>query len=92
MILPVCAAAWLLALYAVPESADPKDRSLDSPGQALATVGLSAFVFAAIEGSRRGWTSPVILAIAAVALVALVLFVWIEACTPGPLLPLAFLA
>ncbi len=68
VILPVCAAAWLLALYAVPESADPKGRRLDPPGQALAIVGLSAFAFAAIEGSRWGWTSPVILAIAAVAL------------------------
>ncbi len=67
VILPVCAAAWLLTLYAVPESADPQGRRLDLPGQVLAIVGLSAFAFAAIEGSRWGWTSPVILAIAGVA-------------------------
>ncbi len=91
VILPVCAAAWLLALYAVPESADPKGRRLDLPGQALAILGLSAFAFAAIEGSRWGWTSPVILTLVGVAVVALALFVWVEARTPGPLLPLTFL-
>ena len=91
VILPVCAAAWLLALYAVPESADPKGRRLDLPGQALAIAGLSAFAFVVIEGSRWGWSSPVILAIAAVALLTLALFVWVEGRTPGPLLPLAFL-
>ncbi|HEX5212071.1 MAG TPA: MFS transporter [Pseudolabrys sp.] len=91
VILPVCAAAWILTLYGVQESSDPKGRRLDLPGQALAIVGLCAFAFAAIEGSRWGWTSPVILTIAAAAVIALALFVWVEARTPGPLLPLAFL-
>jgi DHA2 family methylenomycin A resistance protein-like MFS transporter len=91
VILPVCAAAWLLTLYGVAESSDPKGRKLDLPGQALAILGLSAFAFAAIEGSRWGWTSPVILTIAGAAIIALALFVWVEARTPGPLLPLTFL-
>ena len=91
VILPVCAAAWVLTLYGVQESADPNGRRLDLPGQALAILGLSAFAFAAIEGSRWGWTSPVILTIAGAAVIALALFVWVEARTPGPLLPLAFL-
>ncbi len=73
------------------ESAEPQDRRLDLPGQALAVTVLAAFAFAAIEGSRWGWTSPLILAIAAFALAALALFVWVEARTPGPLLPLGFL-
>ena len=91
VILPVCTAAWVLTLYGVQESADPKGRRLDLPGQALAILGLSAFAFAAIEGSRWGRSSPVILALAGVAVVALALFVWVEARTPGPLLPLHFL-
>ena len=91
VILPVCAAAWLLTIYGVQDSADPKGRRLDLPGQALAILGLSAFAFAAIEGSRWGWTSPVILTLACVATIALALFVWVEAHTPGPLLPLTFL-
>lgn len=54
-------------------------------------IGLGAASFAAIEGSHWGWTSPVILGIAAVALIALPLFVWVELHTPGPLLPLHYL-
>lgn len=89
--LPVCAAALLLTLRAVGESAEPHGRKLDLPGQALAITGLGAFAFAAIEGSHWGWTSPLILSIVGVAVVALTLFVRVEARTEGPLLPLAFL-
>lgn len=91
VILPVCAATVALTYVAVCESAEPKGRRLDLPGQGLAIVGLSTFAFAVIEGSNWGWTSPVILIIAAVAILALVLFVWVEARTPGPLFPLEFL-
>jgi predicted MFS family arabinose efflux permease len=80
-----------LTYATVSESSEPKGRRLDLPGQGLAIVGLSAFAFAVIEGSNWGWTSPIILTIAAVAIAALVLFVWVEARTPGPLLPLEFL-
>ena len=91
VILPICAAALALTFYGVQESADPKGRKLDLPGQALAILGLSAFAFAAIEGSHWGWTSPVILAIAAVAVISLVLFVVVESRTAGALLPLGVL-
>src|SRR5262245_50792761 len=91
LILPVCATAVALTYFAVRESAEPEGRALDLPGQILAFVGLAAFAFAAIEGSYWGWGSPLTLSIVGVALVASVLFVWVEARTPGPLLPLQFL-
>ena len=91
VILPVCAAAVALTYVAIRESAEPNGRALDLPGQTLAIVGLSAFAFAAIEGSYWGWGSPLILLIAGIALTAFVLFVWVEARTPGPMLPLQFL-
>ena len=91
VILPVCAAAVALTYVAVRESAEPSGRALDLPGQTLAIVGLSAFAFAAIEGSYWGWGSPLILLIVGIALTAFVLFVWVEARTPGPMLPLQFL-
>ncbi len=91
VILPVCALALVLTFRAIKESADPKGRHLDLPGQALAILGLSAFAFAAIEGSHWGWTSPLILAIALLSLGSLAVFVWVEARTPGPLLPLRYL-
>jgi MFS transporter, DHA2 family, methylenomycin A resistance protein len=91
LILPICAAAVVLSYIAIQESSEPKGRRLDLPGQGLAIVGLGAFAFAAIEGSHWGWTSPMILAIAGTAVVAIALFVWVETRTPGPLLPLEFL-
>ena len=92
MILPVCAAAIALACVAVRESAEPKGRRLDLPGQALAITGLVAFAFAAIEGSHWGWTSPVILGTVTLAVAAFALLVVVEGRTPGPLLPLEYLA
>jgi EmrB/QacA subfamily drug resistance transporter len=89
--LPFCFAALILVYPASPESAEPQGRRLDLPGQSLAIVGLSAFAFAAIEGPHWGWNSPLILAIGAVALASLVLFLVVEARTPGPLLPLSYL-
>ncbi|HVV60861.1 MAG TPA: MFS transporter [Pseudolabrys sp.] len=89
--LPVCAVTLALAYYAVEESSAPKGRKLDLPGQGLAIAGLAAFAFAAIEGSHWGFLSPPILSIAGFALVALILFVWVETRTSGPLLPISFL-
>jgi EmrB/QacA subfamily drug resistance transporter len=88
--LPLCALAVTLTYRAVAESADPRGRHLDLPGQALAVAGLGGLAFAAIEGSHWGWASPVILSIVGGALTSLVLLVWVEARTEGPLLPLEF--
>ncbi|MEJ2624304.1 MAG: MFS transporter, partial [Pseudolabrys sp.] len=92
LVLPICALTWALTYRAIGESASPEGRHLDRPGQALAILGLSSFAFAAIEGSHWGWTSPVILALAAIAIVAFAAFVRVERRTPGPLIPLEFLA
>jgi EmrB/QacA subfamily drug resistance transporter len=91
LILPICAAALALTYAAVRESAEPAGRRLDLPGQALAIAGLVAFAFAAIEGPHWGWLSPFILAVATVTVASFALLVWVEARTPGPLLPLEFL-
>jgi EmrB/QacA subfamily drug resistance transporter len=91
VVLPICAVAIILTYVAINESAEPKGRQLDLPGQLLAMIGLSAFAFAVIEAPHWGWTSPVIMAIAGTAVTALILFVWVEARTTGPLLPLEFL-
>ena len=88
MSLPFCAAALLLTMQAVNESTEPEGRRLDLPGQVLAVIGLGGFAFAAIESSHWGWNAPLIFMIAG-AVIAMIAFVWVEAKTPGPLLPLS---
>ncbi|HEY7232143.1 MAG TPA: MFS transporter [Pseudolabrys sp.] len=90
MSLPACAAALFLTMYAIDESSEPEGRRLDVPGQVLAIVALGGFAFAAIEGSHWGWTMPLFAVLAGAAFAA-VAFVWVEARTPGPLLPLSLL-
>ncbi|MBW8724903.1 MAG: MFS transporter [Inquilinus limosus] len=88
VVVPVAALALLLAVRSVPESADPEGRRLDLPGQGLAMLALGALTLAAIEGNRWGWTSAATLAGLAVGLVAIALFLAVEARTEGALVPL----
>src|SRR5579863_4454949 len=57
LIVPICIVALALALTAVPESKDPKGRTLDPRGQVLAIAALGALSLAVIEGPRWGSTS-----------------------------------
>jgi EmrB/QacA subfamily drug resistance transporter len=76
LVVPVSVAAMALAVKAVPESSDPKGRRLDPVGQALAIAALAALSFVTIEGPHWGFTSPTILVLAAVFVVASALFVY----------------
>src|SRR5262245_14408800 len=88
LVVPVSAVAMALAIKSVPESSDADGRRLDPAGQALAIVALAALSFVAIEGSHWGWTSPVILALAAVFVCAGVLFLYCESGRSDALVPL----
>ena len=57
LIVPICVLALVLTMTSVPESKDPKGRTLDAPGQALAIAALGALALAVIEGPRWGWGS-----------------------------------
>jgi MFS transporter, DHA2 family, methylenomycin A resistance protein len=92
MVVPICAAALVLAMTVVPESRDPQGRRLDLPGQALAIMALAALAFAVIEGPHWGWTSPVTLACAATGIVAGLVFLRVQAGRRGGLAPLDLFA
>ena len=92
VVIPVCVLGVALALRSVPESHNPEGRSLDPVGQLLAIAALSALSFVVIEGGHWGWTSPVILALAAVALAAGALFHAVEARQRGAMVPLDIFA
>jgi EmrB/QacA subfamily drug resistance transporter len=79
-----------IALPSVAESHGRADggTSLDVPGLLSSAVGLFALTYALIEGEDKGWTSAVIIASFAVAAVAAVVFLAIEARSARPMVPL----
>src|SRR5437870_8099127 len=77
--LPVAVGALVVTLYAARESRDPSvDRTVDYPGIAALSVGLTALVLALVEGNRWHWGSAPIVALLATAGVGLVAFVLVE--------------
>ncbi|WP_181763931.1 MFS transporter [Streptomyces albidus (ex Kaewkla and Franco 2022)] len=61
---------------------------LDVPGAVIATVGLVSFVYAITRSSEAGWTDSITVACLAAALVLLALFVFIQARSSHPMMPL----
>ena len=87
---PIGLVAMVLTVLFVPESRAPRPRRLDPVGQVLVIVWLAALVFAIIEGGRRGWTSPGILACFALAMAAFVALVVYELRRREPLIEIRF--
>jgi predicted MFS family arabinose efflux permease len=91
LIVPICIVALALALTAVPDSKDPKGRTLDLPGQGLAIAALGALSLAVIEGPHWGWASPYSILSFAVAIAATALFFRLQARSDSGLVPLSIL-
>ena len=88
--LPICAlGAWLT--WRVPETErKARDGRFDVRGQVLAILVLTGLTMAVIETKPLGWAHPLVLACIGVALLAAPLFVWTEARSTAPMLPLRF--
>jgi len=85
--LPIGIAAIVATIAIVPESVDPQaSRKLDWGGVLLSGFGIFALVFALIEGSVEGWTSPLILGMFAASAVLLPAFVWWETRVADPMM------
>ena len=81
-------AAWavgglVIGLAWAPESTDHRKLAADPIGAVLSAGGLSAAIFATIEGSHRGWTDRLVLGGYLVGAVALASFVVVGAGTTG---------
>ena len=88
--LPICAAAIVLTAIFVPETKSGTMRNIDPVGQGLAVLFLFGTVFALIEGPGLGWSNPLVLVVAAVALSAFVAFLRYEARRHDPFIDLRF--
>ena len=87
--LPIGVAIFFACLRLLPADTVPARREpLDVGGAVTITAALMVAVYAVIGGNEAGWTSPRTLALFAVALVLLGVFVAIEARTTSPLVPL----
>jgi Na+/melibiose symporter-like transporter len=74
----------------VPESRAARARRFDPVGQALVILVLGSVVYAIIESTRLGWTSPVILALLGVAVLGVLGILGYEPRRADPLLELRF--
>lgn len=79
---------WILARR-VPESRDPAPAAPDWLGAATITLALAGLAYGLIEGPVAGWDSPLVVVGLAVGVVALALFVLIEARVRQPMVPLS---
>jgi EmrB/QacA subfamily drug resistance transporter len=88
---PVAIAAIAVTLFAAEESRDETvGRTVDYPGIATLTVGLTSLVLALVEGNAWGWGSARILGLFALAIVSLAAFVAIERRSSAPVVDFAF--
>ncbi|UQX88796.1 DHA2 family efflux MFS transporter permease subunit [Jatrophihabitans telluris] len=87
---PIGFAAFVLAAIFVPESKAPRARRLDPVGQVLVIVALLSVTYAIIEAPRRGWGSPLIWALFALAATATAVLIRYEPRREDPLIELRF--
>lgn len=87
---PVVIVAVVGGRLLIPESRDPRAFRLDPVGAVLSLGGLSALLFAIIEGPSIGWSSPQITGAFTAAAVALGGFVIWELRVSEPMLDLRF--
>ena len=91
LIVPLCVATLALTATSVPESKDPKGRTLDLFGQMLAIAALGALSLAVIQGPHWGWMSLASALSFAISIGAAALFLWRQADAHGALVPLPML-
>ena len=87
---PLVLVTLLLARVAVPGRADGGGERprVDGLGGVLCALGLAGPTFALIQQPRLGWADPLVLAPGVVGLALFAAFIWHEARTRAPMLPL----
>ncbi len=85
---PIVLVAIPFALWAIPESRDEREHTIDVPGVVLSIVLLASLCYGLIEGPKLGWTDPVVLGLFAVAAVTLVAFIFWERKVAEPIMDL----
>jgi hypothetical protein len=87
---PIAVMVIVLSARHVPESCDPDaGGKTDYPGGTAVVVFLSGITFAFIEAPALGWSSPAVLTMALLGVIALAVFLTWERHAASPMLPLS---
>lgn len=86
--LPLGLIVLSLLFWHVRESRDEQAKQLDIGGALLVTVGLGSLVYGLIEASQLGLTHPTVLGLVSAGIVILGGFLWLEAHSRAPMMPL----
>jgi EmrB/QacA subfamily drug resistance transporter len=88
---PIALIAVAVTLFAARESRDETvTRTVDYPGIAAMSIGLTTLILALVEGNTWGWGSVQVISLFAVAAVALAAFPVIELRVKAPMVDFAF--
>lgn len=87
--IPICLAV-LAGTWVLVEGTRARGR-LDVPGALSGSVGLLALVYAIVRGGEQGWTDQLTLGCFAAALVLIPLFLFVQARSRHPMMPLGLL-
>lgn len=84
--LTIAGAVLLIAALTLSESRDESHAPMDYVGSVFVAIAIGLIVVAVTEAPARGWTNPLLLALAGGGLVALLIFVIVELRRAHPLL------
>ncbi len=86
---PLAGIVALIALFIIPRDQPiNKERNIDLFGAITVTIGATLFVYVFVQGPETGWSSASIITCAILAVMLLILFLFIEARSKDPLMPL----
>ncbi|MDF0725373.1 MDR family MFS transporter [Cytobacillus sp. S13-E01] len=87
---PLGILAIIVLVLFLHEGIEKKKHSIDLLGAILLFIAISSIMFVLVEGGVRfSWTSPTVLSLVAISLIAFILFVWQEKHVQDPMMPFA---
>src|SRR6202451_1169173 len=89
--LPIAAAVAVISLWRIRESRGTAPGPIDWPGATLSTLGLGSLVIGFIASLNLGWGSPLVFGSLILGAGCLTAFVFVEAASAAPTLPLTLL-
>lgn len=86
--LPLAAAVFAISIRHMPETRSSTVNRVDWLGAAVAIAGLGGVVTGFVESPNLGWSYPLVIISLTAGLACLILFVFVEARVPSPMVPL----